>query len=207
LTPGGRAPMVVDVNGALFDAINDLAGHSVVADDLAKAAARYLVIAIEAAVAVYWVIGRGKQRAENQAMVVGAMVAAVLGLAVASLIQHFYVHPRPFVDRQDVLLLINHSPDPSLPSEHAVVAFSLAGAALWSRRLVSAAVLLVAALALGFARVYTGLHYPADVAVAAGVGLLASFMVVGLAGALIMQLRAAVVRALPPAVRTVLLLD
>jgi len=51
---------VVDVNGALFDAINDLAGHSVVADDLAKAAARYLVIAIAAAVAVYWVMGRGK---------------------------------------------------------------------------------------------------------------------------------------------------
>jgi undecaprenyl-diphosphatase len=207
LTPGGRAPIVVGVNGALFDAINDLAGHSVVADDLAKAAARYLVIAIAAAVAVYWVMGRGKQRAENQAMVVGAMVAAVLGLAVASLIQHFYVHPRPFVDRQDVLLLINHSPDPSLPSEHAVAAFSLAGAALWSRRLFSAAVLLVAALALGFARIYTGLHYPADVAVAAGVGLLASFMVVGLAGTLIMQLRAGVVRALPPAVRTVLLLD
>ena len=195
------------MNGALFDAINDLAGHSAVADDLVKAAARYLVFAMAAAVAIYWVMGRGRQRAVNQAMVVGAVVAALLGLAMASLIQHFYVHPRPFVDRQDVLLLINHGADPSLPSEHAVAAFSLAGAALWSRRLLSGAVLLVAALALGFARIYTGLHYPADVAVAAGVGLLASFIVVRLAGPLIMQLRAAIVRALPPAIRTVLLLD
>ncbi len=195
------------VNGSIFDAINDLAGQNIVADDLAKAAARYLVIAIAAAVAFYWFVGRGKQRAENQAMVVGAMAAAVLGLAMASLIQHFYIHPRPFMDRNDVILLINHSPDPSLPSEHAVAAFSVAGAALWSRRFISAAVLLAAALVLGFARIYTGLHYPADVAVAAGVGLLVSFVVVRLAGPLIMQLRAAVVRILPRTVRTVLLLD
>jgi undecaprenyl-diphosphatase len=195
------------VNGSIFDAINDLAGQNVVADDLAKAAARYLVFAIAAAVAFYWFAGRGKQRAENQAMVVGAMAAAVLGLAMASLIQHFYIHPRPFMDRQDVILLIKHSPDPSLPSEHAVAAFSVASAALWSRRFISAAVLLAAALVLGFARIYTGLHYPADVAVAAGVGLLVSFIVVRLGAPLIMQLRAAVARTVPHKVRTVLLLD
>jgi undecaprenyl-diphosphatase len=195
------------MNGALFDAINDLAGHSAVADDLVKAAARYLVFAIAAVVAICWVIGRGRQRAANQAMVVEAVVAALLGLATASLIQHFYVHPRPFVDRQDVILLINHGADPSLPSEHAVVAFSLAGAALWSRRLLLGSGLLLAALALGFARVYTGLHYPADIAVAAGVGLLASFLTVGLAGPLTIRLRTTVARALPPAIRTVLLLD
>jgi undecaprenyl-diphosphatase len=195
------------MNSALFDAINDLAGHSAVADDLVKAAARYLVFAMAAAVAIYWVVGRGRQRAVNQAMVAGAVVAALLGLATASLIQHFYVHPRPFVDRQDVMLLINHGADASLPSEHAVVAFSLAGAALWSRRLLSGAVLLLAAVALGFARIYTGLHYPADIAVAAGVGLLASFLAVGLIGPLTIRLRTAVVRALPPTVRTILLLD
>jgi undecaprenyl-diphosphatase len=195
------------MNSALFDAINDLAGHSAVADDLVKAAARYLVFAMAAAVAIYWVMGRGRQRAVNQAMVAGAVVAALLGLATASLIQHFYVHPRPFVDRQDVMLLINHGADASLPSEHAVVAFSLAGAALWSRRLLSGAVLLLAAVALGFARIYTGLHYPADIAVAAGVGLLASFLAVGLIGPLTIRLRTAVVRALPPTVRTILLLD
>jgi undecaprenyl-diphosphatase len=195
------------MNGALFDAINDLAGHSTVADDLVKAAARYLVFAIAAVVVIYWVIGRGRQRAANQAMVVGAVVAALVGLATASLIQHFYVHPRPFVERQDVILLINHGADPSLPSEHAVVAFSLAGAALWSRRLLLGTALLLAAVALGFARIYTGLHYPADIAVAAGVGLLASFLAVGLAGPLTIRLRNTVARILPPTIRAVLLLD
>jgi undecaprenyl-diphosphatase len=140
-------------------------------------------------------------------MVAGAVLVAVLSLAAASLIQHFYAHPRPFVDREDVILLLNHGADASLPSEHAVVAFSLAGAALWSRRLLLASSLLVAAAALGVARVYTGLHYAADIGAAAGVGLLASFLVVGLAGPITIHLRAAVVGALPPAVRAVLLLD
>jgi membrane-associated phospholipid phosphatase len=103
-------------------------------------------------------------------MVAGAVLVAVLSLAAASLIQHFYAHPRPFVDREDVILLLNHGADASLPSEHAVVAFSLAGAALWSRRLLLASSLLVAAAALGVARVYTGLHYAADIGAAAGVG-------------------------------------
>ncbi len=195
------------MNSALFDAINELAGHSAAADDLVKFVARYLVFAIAAAVAIYWVMGRGRQRAINQTMVAGAVAAALLSLAVASLIQHLYVHPRPFVDRQDVILLINHGADPSLPSEHAVVAFSLAGAALWSRRLLLASGLLLAAVALGLARIYTGLHYPADIAAAAGLGLLASFLAVGLAQPLIIGLRTAVARALPPVIRTVLLLD
>ena len=195
------------MNSALFDAINELAGHSALADDLVKVAARYLVFAIAAGVAIYWVIGRGRQRAVNQAMVVGAVVAALLSLATASLIQHFYIHPRPFVERQDVVLLINHGADASLPSEHAIVAFSLAGAALWSRRLLLGSGLLLAAAALGFARIYTGLHYPADIVVAAGVGLLASFLAVGLAGPLTIRLRTTAARALPPTVRTILLLD
>jgi len=196
-----------EMNSSLFDAINELAGHSAIADDLMKVTARYLLLAIAAAVGIHWVIGRRRERATNQAMVVGAVVAALLGLAATSLIQHFYVHPRPFVDRQDVVLLINHGSDPSLPSEHAVIAFTLAGAVLWSRRLLLGSGLLLAAVALGLARIYTGLHYPADIGAAVGVGLLASALAVGVAQPLFLRLRTALVCALPRAIRSVLLLD
>jgi undecaprenyl-diphosphatase len=171
---------------------------------LAKEAARYLVFGIAASVAACWVVGKGQRPAINRAMVARAVVAALLGLATVSVVQHFYAHPCPFVERQDVTLLLNYGADPSFPSEHAVVAFSLAGAALWSRRLLLASSLLVAAAALGVARIYTGLHYPSDIGAAAGVGLLASFLIVGLAGPLTIRLRTAVAGALPPAVRTLL---
>jgi undecaprenyl-diphosphatase len=194
------------MNSPLFDAINELAGHSAIADDLMKAAARYLLLAIAGAVAIHWAVGRRRERATNQAMVAGAVVAALLSLVLSSVIQHLYAHPRPFVERQDVVLLINHGPDPSLPSEHAVVAFALAGAVLWTRRLLVGAALLLAAVILGLARIYTGLHYPADIAAAVGVGLLTSFLVAGLAQPLILRLRTALACALPRAVRAVLLL-
>jgi len=195
------------VNGSLFDAINELAGHSAIADDVMRAAAQYLILAIAGVVAIHWVVGGRPERARNQAMVVGAVVAVLVGLATTSLIQHFYVHPRPFVDRRDVILLINHSPDASLPSEHTVVAFALAGAALWSRRLLLGSGLLLAAVVLGFARIYTGLHYPADVEAGVGIGLLAGFLAAGLAQPLILRLRTGLGGALPRTIRTVLLLD
>ncbi len=195
------------MNSAIFDAINELAGHSAVLDDLAKVAARYLVFAMAAAVAVQWVIARRQERAPNQAMVAGAVLAAVMGLAATALIQHFYVHPRPFVERQDVVLLTSHSADASLPSEHAVVAFALAGAALWSRRLLLGSGLLLAAVVVGLARIYAGLHYPADIAAAAGLALLASFLTAGLARPVTIHVREAVARALPTPLRALLLLD
>lgn len=195
------------MNSALFDVINELAGHSTIFDDLAKVAARYLVMAMAAAVAMRWVIVRRPERARSQAMVVGAVAAAVAGLAATSLIQHFYVHPRPFMERQDVVLLISHSADASLPSEHAVVAFALAGAALWSQRLLMGSALLVAAIAVGLARVYTGLHYPADIGAAAGLALCISFLTAGLARPLVLRLREAVALAFPVPLRTLLFLD
>jgi len=111
------------------------------------------------------------------------------------------------VDRQDVVLLINHGPDPSLPSEHAVVAFALAGAALWSRRLALGSGLLLAAVALGFSRIYTGLHYPADIGAAAGIGILASFLTTRLAQPLTLRVRTLAGGVLPSPLRELLLLD
>jgi undecaprenyl-diphosphatase len=195
------------MNSALFDAINELAGHSAILDDLAKVAARYLVMAMAAAVAMQWVTVRHPKRARNQAMVAGALVAVVAGLAATSLIQHFYVHPRPFMERQDVVLLTSHSPDASLPSEHVIAAFALAGAVLWSRRLVLGSGLLLAAVVVGLARIYTGLHYPADIGAAVALALPLSFMSASLVQPIVLRLRGAVAVALPIPLRTLLFLD
>jgi undecaprenyl-diphosphatase len=63
--------------------------------------------------------------------------------------------------------LIAHGGGVSLPSDHATAAFTLAlavGAFLdrtWGE------ILFVAAVAIGFARVWAGLHYPGDILAAA----------------------------------------
>jgi undecaprenyl-diphosphatase len=79
---------------------------------------------------------------------------------------------RPFQTHQ-VHQLIAHDPGVSMPSDHATAAFALAfgiGAFLSWRWGV---VLAVVAAAIGLGRVWVGVHYPGDVAVAAVIAALA----------------------------------
>ncbi len=166
------------MNGAAFDAINDLAGHGVIADDLAKWAAQYLLYAIVFVVACMWFVGRSAaERGVNRRLVLEGALSALVGLAAVALIQHFYHHPRPFVERNDVYLLVPHGADPSFPSEHVIVAAALAGSFIWNRRWLGG-LLMLAAGALGFARVLAGIHYPADIIAALALGVIISWVVV-----------------------------
>jgi len=164
------------LNGALFDLINDdLAGRSGALDDFMKLCAKYAIYAIVLLVGASWFLRAG--RGENRRIAVySAVASAALALVVALVIQHFYVHQRPFVQRSDVDLLMHHAADASFPSEHATAAFGMAaGAGIYRARL--GAVLLVLAVLTAFSRVYVGVHYPADVAGGAALGIIAAAVV------------------------------
>lgn len=162
----------MDLNGSLFHAINRLAGHSAIADDAMKFAAQYAIYAIAAIVALSWFVRAGDDR--NRRMAVYTSIAAgALAVAVALVIQHFYVHQRPFVLRTDVVQLVHHSADASFPSEHATAAFGMAGGLGLYRARIGLVLLLLAAL-IGFSRVFVGIHYPGDVAGGAAIGALAA---------------------------------
>ena len=160
---------MVDLNGSIFDGVNELGGHISPVDDAMVFAARYAVFAIAAIVVFSWFVraGSGEHR---RVAVYAAALSAVLALLVTGVIQHFYVHERPFVVRDDVVLLMHHGADPSFPSEHAAVAFALAaGLGLYRARI--GIVLLALAALTAFARVYVGVHYPADVSAGALIGI------------------------------------
>lgn len=161
-----------NINGAIFDRINVLAGHVPLVDQGMEFAARYSLFAIAGLAGLSWFIRTGSDR-ERRLGVYTALASAAGGLAVAVTIQHIYVHQRPFVLRSDVVLLIPHGADPSFPSEHTTAAFALATAiALYRPRL--GVVLLLLACITAFSRIYVGLHYPADIAVGALLGMSAA---------------------------------
>jgi undecaprenyl-diphosphatase len=104
-----------------------------------------------------------------------AQVGATLGLAFGFglVAAQLYAEPRPFTTHHDIRLLVSHAPGQSFPSDHATAAFAMALALLvfvskaWGRLLLAMAVL------IGFARVYTGVHYLGDILGSLAVVLLA----------------------------------
>ncbi|MBM3944576.1 MAG: phosphatase PAP2 family protein [SAR202 cluster bacterium] len=109
------------------------------------------------------------RRMRQQITVFVALTAMALSNLLVFIVNALYFRPRPFVDH-DLTLLFYRPTDSSFPANSVAAAFGLA-AAVWgvNRRL--GASLMAAALVWGFARVYAGVHYPSDVAAAAGIGI------------------------------------
>ena len=102
-----------------------------------------------------------------------ALASAGLALLVGKGLSLAVDRPRPFVTHPEVHDFLHHAADGSFPSDHATAAFAIAGAlSLRYRRW--APLLMGSAIALAFARVLLGVHYPSDVIAGAALGLAAA---------------------------------
>lgn len=122
--------------------------------------------------ALLWLFGNS----EDRGAVVATAIACLIGLTAAFALSSLIVTPRPFMDGQAINYL-DHVRDSSFPSDHAILLFVIAFA-FWVHRPASLPSLWVPALALalavGWARVFLGAHYPRDIAGAALVAALAT---------------------------------
>jgi undecaprenyl-diphosphatase len=147
------------VNLQLFELLNHLAGRYRGVDDVMEFLAQWLIYVVFAVAAI--LAGRALRRRELAALLrVAVALLIAYGTAVGlSAISH---ELRPF-QTHAVTVLIPHAGGVSMPSDHAVAAFTVAFAvtAFLHRRW--GLVLAVAALAIGVARVWVGVHYPDDV--------------------------------------------
>lgn len=114
-----------------------------------------------------WVRGRTRDR--------GGLLAATLTMLLAisanQLAGLAYFHPRPFMIGLGHQYLA-HPPDNSFPSDHATFLWSLGFSLLALGVLRRWAVLLVAGgVAVAWARVYVGVHFPLDMAGSLAVAL------------------------------------
>ena len=123
-----------------------------------------------------WIAGKGADRRAA----VAACLTAFLAVAIAAAISAAVWHPRPFMEGLSPNYL-GHAPDSSFPSDHATLLFALGFSLLFSRppqfRL-AWIIPMCLAVAVGWARVYLGVHYPLDIAGAALVGLSAAAILV-----------------------------
>ena len=133
-------------------------------------AANDLVFVIVALVALTFVVPWRERRLERRIGAVMATAAGGVALLLVQPISNAVERARPFVDHPHAKLLISHARDPGFPSDHATGAFAMA-MALWFYDRTIGAVALVLAAIIAFARVYVGVHYPADVVAGALIGI------------------------------------
>ncbi len=135
-----------------------MAGRFDSVDDWMEFFAQDMIWLMLGIVVILWFTGK----TSNQKLAFFSGLSAALSLLLASwLVSPMANHPRPFVGHT-VHLLIRHAADPSFPSDHATLAFSLAFSVLFVKRRLGTLLLAMAVL-VGISRIYVGVHYPGDI--------------------------------------------
>lgn len=141
---------------------------------MAKALAQGAVYLVMSSLVLGWV----RRGTALRYALLDATVVALISLTIAVGITMVWYHPRPFeigLGQQ----LIAHATDASFPSDHGTLMFALAISLLASAQKIWGVGFLVLALAVAWARVYLGVHFPLDMIGAALVAVLG--FVIGLA--------------------------
>jgi undecaprenyl-diphosphatase len=161
------------VNYQVFQLINATAGRWAPIDDIMRFSAVYLIYLVFS-VAGAVIVRALTQRRIRAVACLGATLVLAFGLA--QVLAHASHEMRPFQDHR-VHQLIPHAPGVSLPSDHATAAFALAFGILVFMNRPAGLALTGAAILIGFARVWTGLHYPGDILAAAVIATLSTLSV------------------------------
>lgn len=148
------------MNDTLLLLINGLAGHYSLLDNTMIFTARDLVYIVFAVALIC--VGRLLYKDERKP-VVYFFVTLGVSFLLLQLMSLLNVDHRPFMDHH-LTQLVPHAPGKSFPSDHTTVSTAIAiGVLFFTRFKKTGALLLVGAAAIGLARIYVGVHYPADI--------------------------------------------
>lgn len=154
------------LNFALFASLNASAHPNPYALAAAIFFGQLFIALIPVYVATVWFRGAPSTRA----CLIEATASATIALALAALVGAFWPHPRPFVIGIGHTL-IGHAADASFPSDHLTLLSSLAASFMLHRRFRRfGRMLALSGIPVAWARIYLGVHFPADMLGAAIVG-------------------------------------
>ena len=161
------------MNRDLFTVFNNLAGHNAILDGFFIFCATYLIYLLfaGAGVALIYLLMQKKLRP-----IIFFCISVGCAFILMLIAEHLFPSDRPFVGAV-VTTLIDHEANQSFPSSHTTAAMAVALSLLcftpfkkWG------IVAVIAALAVGLARIVAGVHFPLDIAggiavAALGVGI------------------------------------
>ncbi len=130
-----------------------------------------------------WVFAKEGRKAWSSVAIAG--LAYALADSGGNILKQLIARPRPCSVLEGVRLLAGCGNSFSMPSNHAINAFGVAAAFWFLRKDFVTGFYLFVAAAIGFSRVYIGVHYPADVLAGALLGVGVAY------AAVVLSLRAA----------------
>jgi undecaprenyl-diphosphatase len=158
------------VNQALFLMLNATPSTPASQIDLARFIADYVIYLVPLSLVAMWLSGDERRRETA----LRACCVAWFALGINQLIALVWPHPRPFVLGIGHTFL-DHAPDSSFPSDHGTIFACIALTLLLGGVRRYGVVILLSGLAVAWARIFVGVHFPLDMVgavVVAGVAFL-----------------------------------
>lgn len=149
------------MNLYFFEMINGMAHKSVLMDTAMIAATNYLPYIFMATLTCMYFYGFYKERKSLRRTAIDIVVMMLIDMALSFVIGYLYPEARPFVGH-NVNQLIQHSPNSSFPSNHALGTMAIALGLIAPYRTYGVVFVFLAVI-VGISRVYVGVHYPVDI--------------------------------------------
>lgn len=125
---------------------------------LANVLATYAILLVPLVLVVGWL----RRDEVRHRLMLAALMGCGVALAINALIGMLWFHPRPFVMPVGYTFL-HHSADASFPSDHMTIAMTVACSLLMAKETrIMGIVMFVIGLAIGWSRIYLGVHFPND---------------------------------------------
>jgi len=157
----------------VFNLLNGLAGKWLILDYLGIFVAKYLGYFL----LIFLIILLLKDFKKYWQMVLEALlVAFFVRFFLVEIIRFLWFRSRPFVENQVNLLLVNYNPnESSFPSGHASFYFALSTVIyIYNKKF--GIIFYIGSALIVIARVFVGVHYPADILFGALLGILIGFI-------------------------------
>ncbi|MCY7780987.1 undecaprenyl-diphosphatase [Bacillus haynesii] len=161
-----------ELNIDVFRFINDLGKEYSMLNPAVYFLAEYMMYFLGAWLVIYWFTRKTK----NRLMVIYAVIAFVIAEILGKMIGSLYSNYQPFATLPNVNKLIEHEIDNSFPSDHTILFFSI-GFLIFLFHKKTGWLWLVLAFTVGISRIWSGVHYPFDVAAGALLGVLSALFV------------------------------
>ena len=164
----------MDLDTRIFEAVNRFARDTPWLHPVVAGYAAYGTVLFAVLMLIGWWTARTAGDDRQMVAALWTPLGVLLALGINQPIADAVGEVRPCNALHDIVVL-HCNTDPGFPSDHAVMA-GAATVGLWlvSRRLGGVAAL--AAVVMGFARVYVGAHYPQDVLAGFALGALVSLL-------------------------------